>query len=384
MISFEVVSDRDELARRAPMWGALCDAEGTSCFARPEWVLPYVSSFEASAKVVFAYDGVDLIGVFSCREGRQRLGRTLSTLGGEHVPELALALSRDPERLVSAFVRWTLGRGYAELRLPRISRDSPLYAALGRTFGEDRRMVYERVDRYQHHTRAIGGFSSFVRGQSKNFKKQVHRAERAARDLELTVEVHADADAIERSLPELARVSGASWQGRAGTGTFSNATYRRCYANAAIGLARAGRVRLMVCRRQEVAVGFILHFVERDRLVALKSEFDEAEEACMTGWQIAPVAVDHAHALGLGVVTSGSFVTDFKERWTTHRSQCADLIVFAPTVAGGLSFAFPHLAKELVKRACGRTSVARCLPLLDFNLDFSGELPASEARHEER
>jgi hypothetical protein len=123
----------------------------------------------------------------------------------------------------------------------------------------------------------------------------------------------------------------------------------------------------MVCRRGGVPIGFILHLVENDRLVALKSEFHEAESACMPGWQIASVAVDEAHALGLGEVTSGCFVTDFKERWTTHRSPCANLIVFAPSIAGRLSFAFPHLAKELVKRAWGRPSVARCLPLLDWS-----------------
>jgi CelD/BcsL family acetyltransferase involved in cellulose biosynthesis len=175
-------------------------------------------------------------------------------------------------------------------------------------------------------------------------------------------------------------VSAASWQGRAGTGTFENVLYRRCYAEATLALADAGRVRLMVCRRGEHPIGFILHLVDHDRLVALKSEFDEAESACMPGWQIASVAIDEAHALGLGVVTSGCFETEFKKRWTTHRSPCADLIAFAPSVAGRLSFAFPHLAKELVKRAWGRPSAARCLPVLDWY----GPPPTSEVEQQAR
>jgi CelD/BcsL family acetyltransferase involved in cellulose biosynthesis len=215
-----------------------------------------------------------------------------------------------------------------------------------------------------------GDFLSFVRGQSKNFRKQVAKAQRAARDFGISVDVLADRASIERALPALTRVSAASWQGRAGTGTFSNASYHRCYARAAVTLGQVGRVRLMVCRRGDTAVGFILHLVEKDRLVALKSEFDETQAECMAGWQIASVAVDHAHALGLGAITSGCFATDFKQRWTTHRSPCADLTVFAPSVAGGLSFAFPHLAKELIKRVWGRASVARCLPLLDFSSAF--------------
>jgi CelD/BcsL family acetyltransferase involved in cellulose biosynthesis len=372
----EAIKDRAELVRRALAWRKLCETARSSCFARPEWVLPYNDVFEQSAVVVFAYDGKRLAGVFPCREGSQRFGRTLSTLGGDHVPELELALAGDREALLARFVEWTFEQGYAELHLSHASVDAPTYGELARTLSS--RMVYERVDRHQHHTRVHGDFATFLRGQSKNFRKVVSKAQRVARDLGVAVDVLETRDEIERVLPSLADVSAASWQGRAGTGTFQNPLYRRCYAETTLALADAGRVRLMVCRRGEVPVGFILHFVENDRLVALKSEFDEAEADCMAGWQIAGVAVDEAHALGLGEVTSGTFVTEFKERWTTHRSPCADLIVFAPSIAGTLSFAFPHLAKELVKRARRRPSVARCLPLLDWSAPF----PEAQGRNQ--
>jgi CelD/BcsL family acetyltransferase involved in cellulose biosynthesis len=363
----EAIKDGAELVRRAPEWRSVCEAEGSSCFARPEWVLPYIDAFEPSPLVVFAYDGNRLAGVFPCRESHQGLGRTLSTLGGDHVPALELALSGDRERLLTSFVEWAFEQGFAKLHLPHASRDAPTYLELDRTLALSSRMVYERVDRHQHHTRVSGDFATFLRGQSKNFRKVVSKAQRAARDLDLAVDVLKSRDEIERVLPALGEVSAASWQGRAGTGTFANTLYRRCYSETTLALADAARVRLMVCRRGDAPVGFILHLVDNDRLVALKSEFSEAQSDCMAGWQIAMVAIDEAHALGLGEVTSGCFVTDFKERWTTHRSPSADLIVFAPSIAGKLSFAFPHLAKELVKRAWGRPSVARCLPLLDWS-----------------
>lgn len=362
----EAIKDSAELARRVPAWRDLCDAERSSCFARPEWVVPYADVFEPSALVVFAYDGKRLAGVFPCREGTRGLGRTLSTLGGSHVPSLELALSGDRERLLASFVEWAFERGYAELHFPRASRDTATYRELDDTFARSLHMVYERVDRHQHHTRVGGDFATFLRGQSKNFRKTVSKAQRAARDLELAVDILESRKEIERALPALVAVSAASWQGRAGTGTFENVLYRRCYAEATLGLADAARVRLMICRRGGVPIGFILHLVDDDRLVALKSEFDEAESACMAGWQIARVAIDEAYRLGLGEVTSGCFVTEFKKRWTTHRSPCADLIVFAPSITGRLSFAFPYLAKEVVKRVRGRPSVARCLPLLDW------------------
>jgi CelD/BcsL family acetyltransferase involved in cellulose biosynthesis len=365
--SFRVARDAGELARHAPEWRKLCETEHASCFARPEWVLPYVKAFEPSVLVALAYEGDRLAGVFPCRQSQHRFGRVLSTLEGEHVPELALVLSDDRERLLSSFVEWAFDCGYSELRFPRVSLDGPLHRALERAFAEPSTMFYERVDRWQHHTDVKGDFSSSLGARSKNFRKQVARAQRAARDLGLTVEVLADRGSIESALPDLVRISEASWQGRAGTGTFANATYRACYAEAALGLADAGLVRLIVCRRRGVAIGLILHLIESDRLVALKSEFDEAEGACMAGWQIAAAAFDEAHALGLEAVTSGCFVTDFKERWTTHRSPCCEITAFAPSVAGAISFAFPYLAKELVKRASGRASVARCLPLLDWS-----------------
>jgi CelD/BcsL family acetyltransferase involved in cellulose biosynthesis len=364
---FEAVTDRAALGRAVPAWRELCDAERSSCFARPEWVLPYTAVFEPSARVVFAYAGKRLAGVFPCREGSHRFGPTLSTLGGEHVPELELAMSGDRSALLARFVEWAFEEGYAELHVSHASRDAPTYLDLARSLAGSSRMVYERIDRHQHHTRVSGDFATFLRGQSKNFRKTVSKAERAARDLVLAVEVLQRRDEIEPVLPALVDVSTASWQGRAGTGTFAAESYRRCYAEATLGLADAGRVLLAVCRRRGDVVGFVLHLVDRDRLVALKSEFDDAESACMAGWQIARVAFDHACTLGLGEVTSGCFVTEFKQRWTTHRSQCADLTVFAPSIAGTLSFAFPHLAKELVKRAWGRPSAARCLPVLDWS-----------------
>ena len=376
----EAIKDSAELRRRAPEWRDVCDAERSSCFARPEWVLAYYDVFEPSPLVVFAYNGKRLAGVFPCRETSHRLGRTLSTLGGDHVPELELALSGDRERLLARFVAWTFEQGYAQLRLSHASRDTPTYRALARIFAASSRMVYERVDRHQHHTRVDGDFATFLRGQSKNFRKTVTKAQRATRDLGLAGDVLGTRREIERALPGLVAVSAASWPGRAGTGTFQNSLYRRCYTETTLALAEAGRVRLMVCRRGEVPVGFILHLIERDRLVALKSEFDEAESACMAGWQIAAAAIDEAHVLGLGEVTTGCFVTEFKQRWTTHRSPCAELIAFAPSIAGTLSFAFPHLAKELIKRARGRPSVARCLPLLDW----SGAFPANEPQHERK
>jgi hypothetical protein len=363
----EAINDRAELLQRATAWRNVCEAERASCFARPEWVLPYTEVFEPDALVVFAYDGKRLAGVFPCREGTTRLGRTLSNLSGDHVPELELALSGDREALLATFVEWAFEQGYAELHLTHASRDAATYLALERTFAATSRMVYERVDRHQHHTRFTSDFATWARGQSKNFRKVVSKAQRAARDLDIAVDVLKTRADIERVLPALVEVSANSWQGRAGTGTFANQEYRRCYTETTLGLADAGRVRLIVCRRGELPVGFILHLVERERLVALKSEFDEAQADCMAGWQIAAVAIDEAHELGIGEITSGTFVTEFKQRWTTHRSPCADLILFAPSIAGRLSFAFPHLAKELVKRAWGRPSVARCLPLLDWS-----------------
>jgi hypothetical protein len=377
---FDAVKDRAELLRRAQAWRDVCEAERASCFARPEWVLQYTEVFEPSAVVVFAYDGKRLAGVFPCREGNGRLGRTLSTLAGGHTPELALVLSGERQGLLATFVEWAFRQGYAELHVDRASCDALTYRELDRTLARASHMVYERVERYQHHTRVTSDFATFLNGQSKNFRKTVGKARRAARDLRLTVDVFKSRAEIERALPALVDVSAASWQGRAGTGTFGNVDYRRCYAEATLALAEASRVRLIVCRRRDTPVGFILHFVENDRLVALKSEFHEAEAACMAGWQIASVAIDEAHALGLGEVTSGCFVTDFKDRWTTHRSPCADLVVFAPSLAGRLSFAFPHLAKELVKRAWRRPSVARCLPVLDWSPAFRSSGITSERK----
>ena len=280
----------------------------------------------------------------------------------DHTPEGQLVIeAAHRQRVLADFVRWA-GRRWTHIRLRKLATDSLDYAMLERSVG----LAYERRERHNHHTRVEGDFGQFLSKRSKNFRKQVKKSERAAVSHGLTVDLLEEPAAIDSALADLETVSHASWQGKSGSGSFSEPRAAAFYQGAALAYAARGATALLVCKRRGEPIGFILHLIDGARMEALKSEFDERFGDCLVGWQIAASAYRLAHARGLTTIGMGSWRTDFKQRWTTATTPVADLTLFAPTLLGGARYLYPHLSKELVKRALGRPSVARCLPLLDF------------------
>ena len=361
MVRFKVIRQVQELERHEHAWAALCDRLEGRIFTRPEWLLPWLRSFgqRLSLAVVLAWHEGELAAVLPFHEPRSG---ALSLLCNDHTPEGQLAI--DPahhERVLAAFVAWAFDRRWTHLELKKLPTDSADYLVLQRVLA----LAYERRERHSHHTRVEGDFGSFIAARSKNFRKQVKKAERAAKQQRLTVELLEEPTAIDGALDDLENVSHASWQGKSGTGAFAEPRAAEFYRGSARAYARRGATALLVCKRQGEPIGFILHLLDGSRMEALKSEFDQRHGECMVGWQITARAYELAHARGLKTIGMGCWRTDFKRRWTTTTTPVADLTLFAPTLLGGARFV-PHLSKELVKRALGKPSVARCLPLLDF------------------
>jgi CelD/BcsL family acetyltransferase involved in cellulose biosynthesis len=362
MVRFQVVRQIRELEKHELAWASLCDRAAGQIFTRPEWLLPWLSSFgkKLTLAVVLGWYEGELVAVLPFHQPRRR---ALSLLCNDHTPEGQLAI--DPahhRRVIADFVAWAFERRWSHVELNKLPTDSVDYRALQRM----RALAYERRERQSHHTRIEGDFASFVAARSKNFRKQVKKAERAAKQQGLTVELLEEPKAIDAALDDLETVSHASWQGKSGTGAFAEPRAAEFYRGSALAYAQRGATVLLVCKRQGEPIGFILHVLDGSRMDALKSEFDERYGDCMVGWQIAARAYQLAHARGLKTIGMGCWRTDFKRRWTTTTTPVADLTLFAPTLVGGARFLYPHLSKELVKRALGKPSVARCLPLLDF------------------
>lgn len=364
-LRLEEVTTAAALQALASDWAALADlADSSVLFNRPEWVLPWLSSYAEgrSLRVSCAYRGAQLVGLLPL------LGtRDLTCFENDHTPETGMLLhpAHRYEVLGALLDRMEDRRAAISCvslgRLPACSETARVLDALVR---ERRFFLHETSHGRARHTRVAGSFEVFAHAQGKNFRKQVKRAEKARLDHGLRVELISTTDQLAIALPELARVSLASWQGKKGTGAFAPTGDARFYRDVADRFARAGRLRLFVCMAGRACVGYVLCLAGARALEALKSEFDESLADHMVGWQIYRAMYEHAAASGLEDINSGSWTTEFKDRWSTHEIELLDVTVFPPTIPGSLRF-LPRLGKELVKRIAGRPSVARCYPLLD-------------------
>jgi CelD/BcsL family acetyltransferase involved in cellulose biosynthesis len=380
MVDLELVRDVHSLRASSDAWSALCDRAG-SAFARPEWLLPWLASYGEALdlSVVLAWRGTKLVALLPLHEERaSAFERALVLLGNDHTPVGQLAIDPDErDTVIKSFCHWALGRRsrWARVQLGKLPTDSADYRALSGA----RALAYERRERQTHHTDLCGDWESFLRAQSKNFRKQVKKAERAAERHRLRVERLEAPAAIEAALGELAAISQKSWQGKQGTGTLSDPRAAAFYRAMMLGFAERGAALLSVCQKGDQPIGFVLHIAEGDTVHALKSEFDEHLGDCMVGWQINRDAYGWVAARGARTITTGCWITEFKRRWCTRTTPYAELSLFSRTLSGGARYVYPHLSKELAKRALGKPSVARCLPLLDFVAQDVGQVAASPA-----
>lgn len=359
----EEITSLDSLEAILPEWERLASAaDHPAAFLRPAWLLPWLRTFGAGLplRVVVAWMGQELVGLFPFHGKRE-----VASIQNDHTPEgEVLVHPGHRASVLSALLDWIAqaGSGVAALHLERVPAGSPNLQVLDVLLREKRFFLHESSYWQSRHTQVKGNFDEFARSRSKNFRKQVKRALRARSERGLHVETITDRAAVERIAAELAGVSSASWQGKSGNGAFSTdaAFYREVTSHFANGDA----LRLFVCREGTRCIGYVLCLVENRSLEALKSEFDESLSEHMIGWQIYRAMYEHAAQSGLLDINSGSWVTEFKDRWATHEVELVSVSLYPPTFAGSLRF-LPQLGKEIVKRVAGRPSVTRCYPLFD-------------------
>jgi CelD/BcsL family acetyltransferase involved in cellulose biosynthesis len=371
--TFQIVRNVGDLAAVAHAWRALAQASGQACtFVRPEWMLPWLRRFGQAASLfaVLAWRGSRLVGVFPFEERSLAPlpvpgGRSLVYLGNEHSPEADFLVdARWRNEILSDFLDWCSRSRVGGLFVERLCADSPNYAPLSALLREKKFYVTESSYWTAHITDVEGDFDTFLSRQSKNFRKQLKKALRAGDAFGQRIDLVTSTEELDAVMPELSRVSAASWQGKAGTGTFSSASDAAFYRDVAASCAASGRLRLFVCRAKGRVVGFVLCIAGARELEALKSEFDEELGEMMTGWLIYRALYDHAARSGLSTINSGTWKTDFKERWSTYRVDQLSVQIFPPTVGGSLRF-LPRLSKEIIKRAMDKPNVARVYPLFD-------------------
>jgi hypothetical protein len=340
----EVITTPEALARIEPAWRELTGRTttvGARTFVSPDWVLPWLATHgrDAQLRAVALWDGSRLEALFLLQEAPKRFGRWVSLrawqgLWNDYAPEGGWLVA--PGRAAEAAT--ALGslladpdRGPGVLHLSPVARHHAQAAPWAETpapgvlnpAGED------------HVIDVTGDWESFASSKSRNFRNECRQARSRAAKLAIQISRIETVEDWGHVQPELERVSGVSWQGKAGTGTFSDAWNCKFYGEVCLKAARSGRLWLHVARIPSGRVaGYLLSLKDGERVDALKTEFDPEFEHAKIGYPLHTSLYRDCHAAGIRFIHLGNHPTEFKLRWISRTEPQATLLAAGPTWKG--------------------------------------------------
>ncbi len=332
-VTMHTLDRRQDLERLLPRWRALVGAGSPNPAARPEWLLPWFEHMAGRQRLrVLAFEdhAGQLVGLVPLI-GR---GASWRLASDSHTPEAPVALAAGFERPVAATLHCTVRESGWRLEL----NDLPVTSSLGQA-GWKLRMAAAPQD---HVTWVGGSFAAFCASRSRGFRKSLRRAERGGRERGVEIELVSEPGRLAAVLPELAAVSRASWQGRAGTGTFASPA-AALYEDVAARFARAGDLLLHIARADGEPVGFSLSVAHRHRVDVLQSEYVSSERSLRPGWLLAARLWQDAATRGARELHTGTWSTEFTRSWTTRMSPRCHVAVGRATAGAA--------TRELVRRA---------------------------------
>ena len=190
-----------------------------------------------------------------------------------------------------------------------------------------------------------------------SWKKYERRMQRSGG----TFEVLTSWEDISPCIPEIFQIEASGWKGQAGSSIAQDGTTRRFYEDICEILAKMGKLRLFIVRRDHRIVAFQLATLDRGILTGLKASYlDEfAKESpgqvlqyWITHWAFAENDVRTYDLLGPSSEYKLRFSTGIErlERFTYLRQILADS---SPDYAGQLCRDMKQLLRKIAKRAFG-------------------------------
>lgn len=317
----------EELAERADQFDdcAAATPDIDVFCSSTDWILPACQAL-MPARQPWLFRGSN--GWVALMRGRHQRGfryvEPFEALWGMACP----LLGPDPEALAEDFVRLCRERSreWHVLVLAGVPRDSALAGALREGFG---RMWMVRPGGAMGHCVAslAGGVDGFLSRRSRNFRRGLDKARRAA--VRAGVEFEAchqgDPDVIyERVLAIEAR----SWKGRDGVG-IDTGRMRDFYDRIARRLVARGGLRAWFARIGERDVGYVLGGVRGGTYRGLQFSYDADLEHLSIGNLLQLRQIEELCQEGLGEYDLGMEM-DYKHRWAEQTRYADVLLVMRP------------------------------------------------------
>lgn len=178
--------------------------------------------------------------------------------------------------------------------------------------------------------RLDGGLDGFLARRSRNFRKALRAAERDCEHEGITfAEVVArDVDAGDAAMARIIAIEERSWKGMAGIGV-DQGPMRDFYARMVRLLAPAGRMRLVMARRDEEDVGFVLGGVFNGTYRGLQFSHDVELRHLSLGNVLQRQQIERLCAEGVTGYDLGTTM-EYKQRWADASFVTRLLVVLRP------------------------------------------------------
>lgn len=275
--------DAEAAQRHAVAWRALAAraAEGNA-FYEPAVALAALRHLNPRARVLMAWRGNRLVGVWPVDWKRRRFIAPLPLLGAEpaYAPLATPLFDRDhAEDAARALLAWVRESGARAFHIPKLSEEGAAGQALERAANA----LGMTIVRINPHARAC-----IANPEDADLpKKSRHDLQRLRRRLgeqgAVTLTVARAPDEVPAALCEFLELEKSGWKGKSGNPLDENEADRGFITEAASGLAEQGGMRVVLMRMdgKPIAGGLVLS--SASRAFYFKTAYDEAFARCSPG-----------------------------------------------------------------------------------------------------
>ncbi len=341
-------------------WESLADeVEESPFFATPGWYRAWRRAFGqlVEPQFVSVRAGNRLVGLLPLRlNSHHKLGiswRRYSSLENEYTPESCILLAPGQEDKVfnAALVHILEAGPLNYLHFPGVREDSVTARVLENVAARKQfhclRDATDFASELVLKPNAPGYEASLPAKTRKRLGRDIRRAHR---QLKLETQIVEQREDFDKVLPSLRKISGASWQGNGGTGTFGNGVIGEFYTEISRQLADRSELRIVLLHADGQPAAFELSAVNGQRLMVLKREFDARHRDAGIGKVALDELYKHGHGQGMKCLSLGAPRAPYKKDWANTRTISSDWLLFRAGAMGELQFACSQGLRCMAKR----------------------------------
>ena len=336
---------------RAPHqeWDALADRVAAPPFLRPGWIAAWCRAYARTAPaVVEVRRRGELAGVLPVIRHR----RTITGPTNSHTPVFGpLAADEDAaaelaERAVAEFGR--------ALVLEPVDPAHPATAAFAEGLRRSGRLTLVETLRRAPYVPVEGSFDDYLKGLSKNHRKQVARRRRRLEETgHVSIEVQASTRGLASALDDFVQLEASGWKKGSGTAIASRRENRDFYAEISRWAAERGWLRLSFLALDGRPIATELALEEAGVMYALKGGFDPAHSGFGPGQLLTHESLERSFAAGLKSYEFLGRDEGYKLAWTDATRERVRLRAFPPTLRGRIGRQAHRRGRPLLRRLRG-------------------------------